>query len=158
VTRQGYYYWVANKKARDESLKCFCKTLYDIWANSNRVFGIRRIYHKLEGKYSMYMVQKGMNLSNLCSITHKKNKITTVQSGKTDDRKDLINRNFLSAVPFTKLCADITYLKVNGRWVYLATVIDLCTHLVVGWAISKTMKTDLIIEALSSAKGKYNIQ
>jgi transposase InsO family protein len=160
VTRQGYYYWVSNKVKRDRkdiALKSFCKKVYDIWANSNRRFGLRRIYHKLEGKYSMYMVQKAMVVSNICSIQHNPHKITTIQSGKKDNRKDLIKRNFLSAVPFTKLCGDITYLKVNDKFLYLGTVIDLCTHLVVGWAISSTMKTDLVIEALSNAKRNYNI-
>ena len=55
-------------------------------------------------------------------------------------------------MPCTRLVGDITYLKTGQGWLYLATVIDLCTRTVVGWAISERMTADIAVEALERAR------
>jgi transposase InsO family protein len=47
---------------------------------------------------------------------------------------------------------DITYLKTGEGWLYLATVIDLHTRMVIGWQMADHMRTSLIIDALAAAK------
>ena len=61
-------------------------------------------------------------------------------------------RDFSSAVPGTRLCGDITYLRTGSGWLYLATVIDLNNRMVIGWAMASHMRTGLIIEALTMAR------
>lgn len=61
-------------------------------------------------------------------------------------------RDFTSAVPGTRFCGDITYLRTGSGWLYLATVIDLCTRMVVGWSMASHMRTSLIIDALTMAR------
>jgi len=61
-------------------------------------------------------------------------------------------RDFTSVVPGTRLCGDITYLRTGSGWLYLATVIDLSTRMVVGWSMASHMRTSLIIDALSMAR------
>lgn len=56
-------------------------------------------------------------------------------------------------MPTTHPVGDITYLKTGEGWLYLATVIDLNTRMVVGRATAADMKTPLIIEALTMAHG-----
>jgi len=46
---------------------------------------------------------------------------------------------------------DITYLKAGGDWVYLAAVLDLFTHEIVGWQIATHMRSELVEEALRNA-------
>lgn len=46
-------------------------------------------------------------------------------------------RDFSSAVTGTRLCGDITYLQTGSGWLYLATVIDLCTRMVVSWSMAR---------------------
>ncbi|MEV2242748.1 DDE-type integrase/transposase/recombinase, partial [Micromonospora sp. NPDC049891] len=48
-------------------------------------------------------------------------------------------------------CGDITYINTWEGWLYLATVIDLASHRVVGWAVADHLKTDLVDAALSDA-------
>jgi transposase InsO family protein len=62
------------------------------------------------------------------------------------------NRDFTSAEPGTRLVGDITYLKTGQGWLYLATVIDLCTGMVIGWNTANHMRTDLCIGALAMAR------
>lgn len=62
------------------------------------------------------------------------------------------NRDFTSTVPGTRLCGDITYLRTGSGWLYLATVIDLSTRMVIGWSMAGHMRTSLIIDALAMAR------
>ena len=48
-------------------------------------------------------------------------------------------------------CGDITYIWAQGKWHYLAVVLDLCTRRVVGWALSEKPDADLVIKALDMA-------
>lgn len=61
-------------------------------------------------------------------------------------------RDFTSQVPGTRLCGDITYLRTGSGWLYLATVIDLATGMIVGWSMASHMRTTLIIDALVMAR------
>ena len=46
---------------------------------------------------------------------------------------------------------DVTYLKVDGRWSYLAVILDLCSRRIVGWELSESRTTDLTVSALRKA-------
>ncbi len=50
--------------------------------------------------------------------------------------------------------ADVTYLKVNGRWQYLATVMDLYSRRILGWSLSATRTTELTKAAMIYALKK----
>jgi transposase InsO family protein len=54
-------------------------------------------------------------------------------------------------VPGTVLVSDITYLRTSRGWLYLATVIDLTTRMVVGWRMADHMRASLVVEALEMA-------
>lgn len=56
-------------------------------------------------------------------------------------------RDFTSTVPGTRLCGDITYLRTGEGWLYLATVIDLRTGMVIGWAMAGHMCTEALAMA-----------
>jgi transposase InsO family protein len=57
-----------------------------------------------------------------------------------------------STTPGTRFCGDITYLRTGSGWLYLATVIDLWTRMVVGWSMASHMRTTLIIDAWEMAR------
>jgi putative transposase len=65
---------------------------------------------------------------------------------------DLIGRDFTAEAPGQHLVGDITYLRTGAGWLYLATVIDLCTRMVVGWQMANHMRTTLITDALEMAR------
>jgi putative transposase len=47
---------------------------------------------------------------------------------------------------------DITYLRTGQGWLYLATVIDLCSRMVVGWQLADHMRSSIVTDALNMAK------
>jgi len=68
-------------------------------------------------------------------------------------RPDLIGRDFTVAPEQinTRWCGDITYINTWEGWLYLATVIDLASRRVVGWAVADHLRTDLVAQALTNA-------
>ena len=71
-----------------------------------------------------------------------------------DGRPDLVGRDFESPVPTYKLVGDITYLRTGEGWLFLSTVIDLNTRMVVGWALSERMTADIVASALEAARSR----
>ncbi len=64
---------------------------------------------------------------------------------------NLLWRDFTATGPNQKWTSDITYIWVNNRWMYLATVMDLYSRKIIGWALGDDMTEKLVIEALSVA-------
>src|SRR5580658_5648896 len=59
-------------------------------------------------------------------------KRTTIGGDKPVPAPDLIGRDFTAALPDTRWCGDVTYVKTWDGWAYLATVIDLHSRKVIG--------------------------
>ena len=76
---------------------------------------------------------------------------TTVAGQRPIDAPDLIGQDFTAEAPDTRWCGDITYVQTVDGWVYTATVIDLHSRKVVGYAVADHLRTSLIIEALAAA-------
>jgi len=64
---------------------------------------------------------------------------------------DLVGRDFTAEKPGEKMVGDITYIFTWEGWIYLATVIDCATRMVVGWATDDNYKTPLITSAIKMA-------
>ncbi len=66
--------------------------------------------------------------------------------------RDLIQRHFGPCSELDRrYVGDITYIATWEGWAYLATVIDLASRRVVGWALADHMRTELVEEALEMA-------
>ena len=78
-------------------------------------------------------------------------KKTTVAGLRPIDAPDLLEQDFTAEVPNTRWCGDITYVQTVDGWVYTATVIDLHSRKVVGYAVADHLRTSLIVEALAAA-------
>jgi putative transposase len=71
-----------------------------------------------------------------------------------EEHPDLIQRAFAPGVNVgTRYCGDITYLATWEGWAYLATVIDLDSRRVIGWAVAGHLRTGLVTAALEAAFG-----
>ena len=71
---------------------------------------------------------------------------------------NLLRRRFRAEDPNQKWVTDITYIWVNGRWLYLATVMDLYSRTIVGWKLDTSMTEKLAMDALSMAFANRNVQ
>ena len=65
-----------------------------------------------------------------------------------------LNRQFEVDAPDRVWAGDITYIPTANGWGYLAVILDLCSRLVVGWALADHLRTELVEKALVCALGK----
>lgn len=64
------------------------------------------------------------------------------------DIPNILNREFDAPAPNQVWCGDITYIWAQGKWHYLAVVMNLCARRVAGWALSNKPDADLVIKAM----------
>lgn len=78
--------------------------------------------------------------------------VRTTEGDQTLDQPvDLVDRQFQAPAPNRLWVADITYVKTHSRWVYVAFIIDVFSRMVVGWQASRSLRSDLAIDALEMA-------
>ena len=65
-----------------------------------------------------------------------------------DTRPDLVDRAFAATAPNQLWVANITYCRTFAGWVYAAFVIDVFSRRIVGWQLSRSLRTDLALDAL----------
>jgi transposase InsO family protein len=135
---------------------------------------VRRVFEASRGTYGCRRVAAALNRQDIaCSVglvadlmrelglqacQPRAYKRTTVPGEQPVCTPDLIERAFSAAQPGTRLVGDITYLRTEEGWLYLATVIDLATRMVVGWQTAAHLRTGLVIDALAMAKKHGHIR
>lgn len=156
VSRSGFYSWLSNGCPEDD-WSAEREAVRRVWLESDRRFGARFVKCFLPAEFSgltLYRVRKLMRELGIRGCTPNQRKRTTIPDPKAKPRPDLVRRDFTSPVPTYKLVGDITYLRTGEGWLYLATVIDLNTRMVVGWSLSSRMTADIAVAALESAKSR----
>lgn len=125
-----------------------------VFKDSRQTSGCRRVASQLnrEGhECSVGLVADLMRCLGLVAVQPRAYKRTTVPGEAPVVIPDLIGRDFSAPTPGQRMVGDITYLKTGEGWLYLATVIDLATRMVVGWQLAAHMRTSLIVDALKMA-------
>lgn len=126
-----------------------------IHAESDGTYGSPRVHKELNKRgvaCGRRRVARLMRLAGLEGRAKKRWRKTTVADPAFEKAKDLIQREF---GPCTELdrryVGDITYISTWEGWAYLATVIDLASRRVVGWALADHMRTELVTDAIEMA-------
>ena len=119
--------------------------------NYGGVYGVRKIHAELNRRghrIARCTVHRLMRAEGLRGISRAKGPRTTIPGTGADTRPDLLNRDFKAPAPNRVWVADITYCRTFTGWVYAAFVIDIYSRRVVGWQLSKSLRTDLALDAL----------
>lgn len=122
-------------------------------------YGSRRVRATLKAATpasSRSSVARSMRRLGLCSNRPRPYRVTTDSSHRRPVAPNLLQRDFRPAGPNKAWCGDITYVHTQQGWLYLATVIDLWSRRVVGFATSQLIDRHLVIGALSTAAGQRN--
>jgi putative transposase len=158
LSRSKYYEWLHNpvseRKKKDEILQSKIRIIHN---KSKKRYGSPRIHNALQDegeRVSKKRVARIMKENKIISISKKKFKATTYSKHSLPICPNLLNQNFCSKAPNQVWVGDITYIPTAEGWLYLATVIDLFSRMVVGWAVSERMTTDLVEKAFLAAYWK----
>jgi putative transposase len=84
----------------------------------------------------------------------KKFKVTTDSRHSQPVADNLLGRAFKVCEPDKVWVSDITYVWTDEGWLYLAVFLDLFSRMVVGWSMSETMTTELIVSAFEMGQGR----
>ena len=155
VVRQGYYRWLAKGPCERERTDAeLTETIREIHTRLHGHPGVRRVWAELVVRglrVARKRVWRLMRAAGLHGRHPRAWKRTTVAGQRPIDAPDLIGQDFTAAEPDTRWCGDITYVQTVDGWVYTATVIDLHSRKVVGYAVADHLRTGLVVEALAAA-------
>ncbi len=125
-----------------------------VHADNYGVYGVRKVHAELNRqghRVARCTVHRLMKRAGLRGICRAKGLRTTVPGSAPDTRPDLVERCFIADAPNRLWVADITYIRTFAGWVYAAFVIDVFSRRVVGWQVSKSLRTALALDALEMA-------
>lgn len=156
VSRSGYYRWLsAEESARRREDRELLKRIREIHQESKEIYGAPRIHRVLreEGvRCSRKRVARLMREAGLRSKCTRKFRPPRTTDSNHSER---IFPNRLGEITVRRLhqvwAADITYVSTEEGWIYLATVIDLYSRRIIGWALSRSLETELPLAALRMA-------
>jgi putative transposase len=156
VSSSGYYDWLKRdlseqKKAR----KKLTEAIKRVYNESKKRYGSVKITHHLRNEgYEVCVrtVQRIMTEEGLKSITVKRFKATTNSKHDKPTYPNLLEQNFNVSAPGKAWVTDITYIWTREGWLYLASVMDLFSRKIIGFAMSERMTKNLVLLALERAK------
>ena len=155
VRRQGYYEYLSRKdSARKQEERRLTAKIKNIFYESNRVYGARKIREKLRDggdRISRKRIRRLMDAAGLMPVTWRRSVRTTVSDPKAVPFPNLLRQDFRVALPNHTWVSDFTYVPTDEGWLYLCTFIDLFSRRVVGWAVSNTIDRQLAIAAFRNA-------
>jgi len=155
VSRSWYYYKAStsNKHVEDIMLKYKIKKEYLL----HPFYGYRKIFRALNDKelpVSEKQIRRLMNEMGLKAIYPKPN---LSKPGKGHKIYPYLLRGMEVKYKNQVWATDITYLKINGAFVYLVAVLDLFSRKVLSWQLSNTIDASFCVEALQRAIDIYGV-
>jgi transposase InsO family protein len=157
VSRAAYYAHragsVSSRQRTDQELT---ERIRQAHQESKGRYGAPRIHAQLRRqghRHGRKRVARLMHAAGLHGRTPRRFKRTTITDPAAATRADLIRRDFAvnAAAVNTRWCGDITYIPTWEGWLYLATVIDIASRRVVGFALAEQLRTELVAGALTNA-------
>lgn len=156
VSRSGYYEWRDRPPSATELWRRdLAHLIGEIFHQHQSTYGYRRIAAELgrqghpADEQTVRSIMREMGLQT-CQ-PRRRGPRTTIPAGDSGELPDLLQRDFTASEPGRKLVGDITYIDTWQGWVYLATVLDCFSKMVVGYAMADHMRTSLVTDALAMA-------
>jgi transposase InsO family protein len=143
----------SKRERRNRYLLMFIK---DVYVESRRTYGSRRIYAELKQRRircSVNRIARLMKQHDIVAVQHRKYRPTTDSGHDFPVAPNRLGRHFQAPQRDQVWVADITYIPTDEGWLYLATELDLFSHRIVGWSLSSRLSRQLVLDALKQAVG-----
>jgi putative transposase len=136
---------------RDQELE---PEIQRVWDEHFQVYGVRKIWRQLNREdieAARCTVERLMKRLGLRGVTRGAKAWTTTSDDSLGRPADLVNRQFVATRPNQLWVADITFVATWAGFAYVAFIIDVFSRCIVGWRVSRSLKTDLVMGALEQA-------
>lgn len=163
VSKNAFYHW---QKTKDlvktiSSTDRLMERIKFHFIDSKEIYGSYRIQKMLEREnliYARSYVSVLMRKMGLKSVLKRKHVVTTDSNHAFPIAKNELDRDFSTLKLGEKWVSDITYIRVNNKWNYLTTIMDLADRKIVGWTLSDDMTTEnTILKTWIQARKTRNI-
>lgn len=131
-----------------------CDEIRRVWRENFCVYGARKTWRQLNREaipVARCTIERLMRKIGLCGAVRGKAFKTTIPDEKAQRPADLVERQFTAERPNQLWVADFTYVATWQGFVFVAFVIDVFARCIVGWRVSSSIKTDLVLDALEQA-------
>lgn len=159
VSKSAYYKYARygcielNEFERDKDILFM---ISEIQIKNNYCIGVFRMSKLIFKEYGVICnhkkVYRIMKTYNFLSVIKKKN--AEINLYGRDIKSNILANNFVSTIPFSKLVTDITEIKRYGKRLYLSTIKDLCTNMIVSHDIKTNISTINILNIFNRIKDK----
>jgi len=140
------------RAVRDAELK---PQILRVWEQNLAVYGADKVWDQLNKDgvaVARCTVERLMRDMGLQGCRRGRLRVRTTEGDDHLDRPaDLVERQFRAPAPNRLWVADLTYVKTHTGWVYVAFIIDVFSRYIVGWQASRSLRSDLAIDALEMA-------
>lgn len=159
ASRSGYYAWIQRPVSeRAVSHQRLLVKIREIHTVSRQCYGSPRVHAVLMGKGNSASVSTIARLMRRAGIASKVSRkyVLTTQSKQVmpPPAPNRLNQNFSCEQPNRRWVSDVTAIATRKGWLYLATVMELYSRLIVGWSMGRRNTTELVKAALTMAIGR----
>jgi putative transposase len=156
VSRSGFYAWRGREpSATDLRREALTEKIQEVHQASRETYGSPRVHAELLARgerCNRKTVERCMREADLRAKSHRKFRVSTTDSNHPHPiAPNIVNRDFEPSAKNKTWTADITYIPTAEGWLYLAVVEDLFTRQIVGWSMSNSMESRLVVDALEMA-------
>lgn len=155
MSRSGYYSWSSRiESERSKANKTLLVKIRKIFEASNTDYGSPRVYHSLlnagecVGKSRVERLMRDNGLVGKAGRLYRRK--AWIKSRYTRLPNLRVNEPVPTAIN-QQWVADVTYLRVNGQWRYLAVIMDMYSRKIVGWSLGRYRTGELVLSSLRKA-------
>ena len=126
-----------------------------VWDENLQVYGAKKVWRQLKregiaaARCTVERLMQGLGIQG--AVRGGAKCWTTVSDDSLSRPADLVNREFVADRPNQLWVADITFVATWSGFVYVAFVVDVFARRIVGWRVSRSLRTDLVLDALEQA-------
>ena len=153
VSSSGYYAWRKRApSARVTADAALTERIRAVHGRSRGTYGAPRVHAELReaGPLGRKRVARLMRQAGLVGCRPRGFRRTTIPD-PTAQAADLVGRDFRPGDLDRLWVADITYVRTDEGWLYLAAILDAHSRRVVGWSLADHLRTELALAALDMA-------
>ena len=144
----------ARAPARERRDARLCEDIRRVFTANFEVYGVRKVWRQMKREGSdvaRCTVARLMRQMGLKGAVRGKVVRTTISNPAAPCPLDRVNRQFKAPCPNALWVSDFTYVATWGGFVYVAFVIDVFARRIVGWRVSRSARTDFVLDALEQA-------
>ncbi len=153
VARSGWYAWRLRRHQLNhrQQFRLICDAaVHRAFAEAKQRYGAPRLADELP-EYNIKTIAGSLRRQGLRAKASRKFSPVSYREHGLPVSENLLKQDFYASGPNQKWAGDITYLRTDEGWLYLAVVIDLWSRAVVGWSMSSRMTAQLACDALQMA-------